>query len=250
MISKRQIKDINALKLKKNRQNLGQFVVEGVKVVNEFLQGKFTVQAVYALPEYFEQHGHLIENGVQKVEINANELERISFQKSPNQVLAVCQMPDVRPQVEDKGLVVALDDVRDPGNLGTIVRMADWFGVAQVWCSEQCVDVFNPKTLQSTMGSLNRVEVVYTDLSIALRESKLPIFGAFMDGENVYSSELPKEAVLLMGNEANGVSPELESLVGERIAIPRFGELQQTESLNVAMATSILLSEFRSRSLK
>jgi TrmH family RNA methyltransferase len=147
--------------------------------------------------------------------------------------------------LEDKGLTVALDAIRDPGNLGTIIRLCDWFGVKQLVCSETKVDCYNPKVIQATMGSLTRVNVVYTDLKKYLSETNLPIFGAFMDGTNVYKTNLPKNGILVMGNEANGVSEEISTLITEKIAIPRFGDLQQTESLNVAMATGILLNEFK-----
>jgi TrmH family RNA methyltransferase len=142
-------------------------------------------------------------------------------------------------------LILALDNIQDPGNLGTIIRLCDWFGVYKIVCSLDTVDCYNPKVVQATMGSLNRVELVYTDLTDYLQKTKKPIYAAIMDGENVYQSALPKNAVLLMGNEANGISKENLKLVSHKIAIPRFGDFQQTESLNVATATAILLSEFK-----
>jgi TrmH family RNA methyltransferase len=141
-----------------------------------------------------------------------------------------------------------LDDVRDPGNLGTIIRLCDWYGVEQLVCSEQTVDVYNPKVVQATMGSISRVSVSYIDLEKYLKRANTTIFGTFMDGKNVYKEELPQEGILILGNEANGISEKLEKLVTNRVAIPRFGNLQQTESLNVATATAIFLSEFKRNS--
>lgn len=142
-------------------------------------------------------------------------------------------------------LKVALDAIRDPGNLGTIIRLCDWFGITQLICSTDTVDCYNPKVVQASMGSLARVEVEYVDLKDYLSNTKLPVYGAFMDGESIYKESLPQEGILVMGNEANGVHPEIEALVNKRISIPRFGELQETESLNVATATAIILSEFK-----
>jgi len=135
--------------------------------------------------------------------------------------------------------------VRDPGNLGTIIRLCDWFGINHLVCSLQCVDSYNPKVVQATMGSLARVNVVYTDLQEYLAKTKLPVYGTFMDGANIYKEAMPQNGIIIMGNEANGISAEAEALATHRIAIPRFGNLQQTESLNVATAAAIILSEFR-----
>jgi TrmH family RNA methyltransferase len=176
--------------------------------------------------------------------ISEAELKKISFLKTPNKALALFKIAESSPATA-KGLIVALDAIRDPGNLGTIIRLCDWFGVKQLVCSETTVDSYNPKVIQATMGSLTRVNVVYTDLEHYLSEAALPVFGAFMDGENVYKTNLPKDGILVMGNEANGVSDKISALITEKIAIPRFGDLQQTESLNVAMATGILLNEFK-----
>ena len=145
----------------------------------------------------------------------------------------------------DKGLTVALDGINDPGNLGTIIRLCDWFGIEQLICSNGTVDCYNPKVVQASMGSLARVSVLYTDLKQFLGVSDLPVYAAFMNGESIYSTKLDKQAILVMGNEANGISKEISELVTQKISIPRFGDLQQTESLNVATATAILLNEFR-----
>jgi len=171
-------------------------------------------------------------------------LKKISALTTPNTCLATFKIP-AAVTFEEKGLIVALDDVRDPGNLGTIIRLCDWFGIKTLFCSEESVDVYNPKVVQATMGSISRVNVVYGNLEKLLSETKLPVYGTFMDGKNIYKETLPNEGIIVMGNEANGISKAVESLVSQRIAIPRFGDLQATESLNVATATAIILSEFK-----
>jgi TrmH family RNA methyltransferase len=182
-----------------------------------------------------------------KTQISDQDLKRISCLSTPNNCLALFQIPEQKPR-NDKGLIVALDDIRDPGNLGTIVRLCDWYGIDQMVCSEQTVDVYNPKVVQATMGSISRVSVAYLDLEKYLKRTSTPIFGTFMDGKNVYKENLPQEGILVLGNEANGISEKIEKLVSDRLAIPRFGDLQQTESLNVATATAIFLSEFKRNS--
>jgi TrmH family RNA methyltransferase len=179
-----------------------------------------------------------------KTIISESDLKKISALTTPNNCLALFKIPKEKTIIE-KGLIVALDDIRDPGNLGTILRLCDWFGIEQLLCSEQTVDIYNPKVVQATMGSIVRVNVNYVDLEVFLKQTTLPIFGTFMDGANIYSEVLPKEGVIVMGNEANGISETIEKTIKNRLTIPRFGNLQQTESLNVATATAIVLSEFR-----
>jgi TrmH family RNA methyltransferase len=153
-------------------------------------------------------------------------------------------MPNVI-DIKQSGLILALDSIRDPGNLGTILRLCDWFGIEQIICSKDAVDLYNPKVIQATMGSISRVSVHYIDLVEFIRKTQLPIYGTFMEGNNIYKTKLPKEGIIIMGNEANGISLELEKLCKNKLAIPRFGSLQKTESLNVATATAIVLSEFK-----
>lgn len=239
MLSKSQIKLITSLKQKKYRQQYGFFVVEGVKTIKELLQSNLVLYALYTTESFNS-------NAKDEVLISETDLKRISFLTTPNKALAVFKIPQPKP-VEANGLMVALDDVRDPGNLGTIIRLCDWFGVKELICSNETVDCFNPKVVQATMGSLTRVNIIYVDLVQFLKDTKLPIYGAFMDGESVYNKQLPKNGILVMGNEANGVSQEIEKIITDKISIPRFGELQATESLNVATATAILLSEFKRR---
>ncbi|WGD35301.1 RNA methyltransferase [Olleya sp. YS] len=235
MISKNQIKNINRLKQKKYRLQDQLFIAEGVKVIREFLDSNFTLVDLMTTQPFNVENETLI---------SETELKKISCLTTPNIALAVFKIPE-KENLTDQGLVLALDAVRDPGNLGTIIRLCDWFGVKQLICSQETVDCYNPKVVQATMGSLTRVSVHYVDLEGYLKDAKLPIFGAFMDGKNVYKSNLPQEGILILGNEANGISKPIEACVTDKISIPRFGELQATESLNVATAGAILLSEFR-----
>ncbi len=238
---------IRGLQQKKQRDKHGCFVAEGPKVIDEFIQAGFQLQHLFTTDvTLFPQHLFVQQ---QAVEVSEQELKAISYLITPNNCLAVFAIPDEK-HLPDSGLKVALDAIRDPGNLGTVIRLCDWFGITQLLCSTDTVDCYNPKVVQATMGSLARVKVQYLDLNSYLAVSKLPIYGAFMDGEPVYEKTLPAEAILVMGNEANGISSNIEALVGERISIPRFGELQATESLNVATATAIILSEFKRATLK
>ena len=239
MVSKNQIKLITSLQQKKYRKQEQLFFAEGVKVVQELLHSNFELQDLFTTKQDFLT---VPKNKVHA--ISEVELKKISVLTTPNTCLAVFKIPKAKEMVE-KGLIVALDDVRDPGNLGTIIRLCDWFGIETLFCSEESVDIYNPKVVQATMGSISRVNVVYGNLETFLSQTKLPIFGTFMDGKNIYQEELPKEGIIIMGNEANGISTSVEKLVSERIAIPRFGNLQVTESLNVATATAIILSEFK-----
>ncbi len=241
MVSKNQIKLITSLQQKKYRKQEQLFFAEGVKVVQELLNSNFELQDLFTTKQDFFTVPKNIVHA-----ISDTELKKISALTTPNTCLAVFKIPKPKDMVE-KGLIVALDDVRDPGNLGTIIRLCDWFGIETLFCSEESVDIYNPKVVQATMGSISRVNVVYGNLETFLTQTKLPVFGTFMDGKNMYQEELPKEGIIIMGNEANGISSSVEKLVSKRIAIPRFGNLQITESLNVATATAIILSEFKRR---
>ena len=239
MVSKNQLKFISSLHLKKNRIANQLFIAEGVKVIQELLKSNFILEHLYCTEPIFDE----VIPSLKSI-LSESDFKKISALATPNNCLAVFKIPASMPIIE-KGLILALDDIRDPGNLGTILRLCDWFGIAQVICSEQTVDLYNPKVVQATMGSISRVNVSYVNLKSYLQNSALPIFGAFMDGSNVYKENLPKEAIVVMGNEANGISQEIENSIKKRITIPRFGDLQLTESLNVAAATAIILSEFR-----
>lgn len=239
MLSKNQIKLITSLKQKKYRLQHGLFVVEGTKTIQEFLQSDFELDTLYTIEPFNI-------DAKKEALISEAELKRISFLKTPNKALAIFKVPRSKP-IDHSKLIVALDDVRDPGNLGTIIRLCDWFGVNDLVCSQETVDCFNPKVIQATMGSITRVNVTYLDLADFLKQARPPIYGTFMDGTNVYNKELSETGVVVLGNEANGISKNIESIVTEKLSIPRFGTLQATESLNVATAAAILLSEFKRR---
>jgi len=241
-LSKNQIKLITSLKQKKYRLLHGFFVVEGIKTINELLSSNMQLLTLYTT-ETFNNDAYT-NSYRDEIIISETDLKRISFLTTPNKALAIFKIPISKP-IDTNGLIVVLDDIRDPGNLGTIIRLCDWFGVKDLVCSNETVDCFNPKVIQATMGSITRVNISYLDLSSFLKDTNIPIFGTFMDGENIYEKNLPKNGILVFGNEANGISKEIEVLVKERLAIPRFGDTQATESLNVATATAILLSEFR-----
>jgi TrmH family RNA methyltransferase len=239
MVSKNQLKLITSLQQKKYRFANKLFFAEGVKVVQELLASNFELEHLYTTQDDFEEVSN-----AKKSLIHENDLKKISALATPNSCLAVFKLPEENKIIES-GLIVALDAIRDPGNLGTILRLCDWFGVKQLLCSRETVDIYNPKVVQATMGSIARVNVNYVDLDLFIAETKLPVFGTFMDGSNVYKTSLPSEGIIIMGNEANGISEELEKLAPNRLTIPRFGDIQKTESLNVATATAIILSEFR-----
>lgn len=238
-ISKNQLKLITSLSQKKYRQKHKLFIAEGIKVVQELLNSSFSVETLFCTESFSSE---ISENKV--VRISEVDLKKISNLKTPNKVLGVFKIPDEIAE-KSNGLILALDDINDPGNLGTIIRLCDWFGVKQLVCSTKTVDCYNAKVVQASMGSLTRISIRYLDLEVYLKETNLPTFIADMDGENVYKATLPKEGILIMGNEANGISNNIRKLVKNKISIPRFGETQETESLNVATATAILLSEFK-----
>ena len=238
-ISKNQLKLITSLSQKKYRQKHDLFIAEGVKVLNELLNSTFEIETLFCTDDF---EATISEEKV--VRISETELKKVSTLKSPNKALGIFKIPKEKA-VQNSGLTIALDAINDPGNLGTIIRLCDWFGVTQLVCSKDTVDCYNQKVVQASMGSLTRVSIHYTDLENYITKSNLDTFIADMDGENVYKTKLPKEGILIMGNEANGVSKEIKTLLEYKISIPRFGETQETESLNVATATAILLSEFK-----
>ena len=238
-ISNNQLKIITSLLQKKYRQKHQLFIAEGVKVVNELLNSSFKVDTLFALDDFKTS---IAEDKI--IRISEKDLQKISNLKSANKVLGLFKIPE-ESAVKNKGLIIALDAINDPGNLGTIIRLCDWFGVTELICSKDTVDCYNPKVVQASMGSLTRISIRYLDLETYLKSTKTPTFIADMDGGNVYKSKLPKQAILIMGNEANGVSKAIKNLVNTKISIPRFGNVQETESLNVATATASLLSEFR-----
>ena len=243
MLSKNQIKLIKSLSQKKSRQQNGLFSVEGIKGISEFLKSDFMLKHLYTTESIFDASIDLT------TKISEVELKKISTLKNPNTALAIFEIPAEIPS-QVNGLIVALDDVRDPGNLGTIIRLCDWYGIKDLVCSLNTVDCYNSKVVQATMGSLTRVNVQYVDLETYLQSSKTEVFGTLLAGENIYTTTLPNEGIIVLGNEANGISEAIKQKVTRKVTIPQFGTIKETESLNVANATAILLSEFRRRTIE
>jgi len=237
MLSKNQVKLIQKLHHKKYRNELNLFIVEGKKSINEFLQAGYTPQLLIATEAFTTNvPQHLI------TPVTKDELRKVSALQNPDEGLAVFQQPKHKGILQE-GVIVALDNVQDPGNLGTIIRLCDWFGVETLLCNTQTVDCYNPKVVQASMGSLTRVAVHYLDLAAFLTTTALPVYTMDLEGENLYTATFPKDCILILGNEANGISAEVRALSNEVITIPRFSKHQRTESLNVAMAGAIILSE-------
>ena len=237
MLSKNQVKLIQKLHHKKYRNELNLFIVEGKKSINEFLQAGYTPQLLIATEAFTTSvPQHLI------TPVSKDELRKVSALQNPDEGLAVFEQPKHKGILQE-GVIVALDNVQDPGNLGTIIRLCDWFGVETLLCNTQTVDCYNPKVVQATMGSLTRVAVHYLDLAAFLTTTALPVYTMDLEGENLYTATFPKDCILILGNEANGISSEVRALSNEVITIPRFSQHQRTESLNVAMAGAIILSE-------
>ena len=291
MLSKSQIQFITSLHHKKYREENGCFIAEGQKIVGEILDSEYQVQGIYATREWMQNHHHEATNNIPFYETLPREMQRISSLTSPSPVLAVVQIPDYAkkdvtgptPNPDPPGssdslksepfntsadrsvnpLILALDDIRDPGNLGTIIRIADWFGIGSIMCSQSCVDAYNPKVVQATMGSIARVRIYVTDLANALLHphtvvrdipvGPLPVFGAVLEGESIYLTEnIQGRGIIVIGNESHGISAKLEPLIQHRIAIPAASPKgrNRAESLNAAVAAAIICSEFQRRTFK
>ena len=237
MISKNRIRFITSLSKKKQRIENNRFIIEGEKMVTEAIQWIPTrIETIYATSEFEITTAHpeiIIE------EISAKELKEISSLTTPNKALAICKTPDIKSI--DSPLIICLDGIQDPGNMGTILRLADWFGIKDVVCSKNTVDCFNPKVLQATMGAIFRINVHYEDLKDFLSNTELPIYGALLDGENIFENNYERKGILVLGNEGSGISEEIKKYVQKAITIPRFGD---AESLNVATAGAIILGSF------
>ena len=244
MISKNQLKYIRQLEQKKYRRREGLFVAEGTKVVGDLLQ-RYRPEAVFATADWQAPAG------ITPQLVTDDELRRISFLQHPQQVLALFPLPSVNslPSSVNSELSLALDGVQDPGNLGTIIRIADWFGISTIICSEDTVDAWNPKVVQATMGSIARVNIIYNNLPEFLDSlpADFPVYGTFLDGDNIYTQELTHEGLIIMGNEGNGISDAVRAKVNRRLLIPDFHQGETADSLNVAIATAITCSEFRRR---
>lgn len=237
MISKATIQYIRSLQDKKQRQKYGHFVVEGEKSITELLKSSYEVQTVYALSDTFI-HYSKEKRSAELVEVTEKELSQISAHKAPQKALAVVKIPPV-PKIDlQANFILALDEIQDPGNLGTIIRIADWYGIRQIICSKGCTDVYNPKCINSTMGSFLRVEVIYDDIIAVSESTQLPLMVAVFDGKNVHEPGLPQKGILVIGNEGHGVNTNIIDQAKVKLTIPKFGG---AESLNAAVSTAVLL---------
>lgn len=249
-LSKNKIKFIRSLELKKNRKTEKAFLAEGHKLVGDLL-GRFHCRLLVATNEWFASNEQVQTDAIDEtVTVSEEELSRASLLKAPQQVLAVFDQPEypTDTSVIGRSLCLALDDIQDPGNLGTIVRLADWFGIEDVFCSPQTADIYNPKAIQATMGGIAHVRLHYTSLPDLIRtlDRKIPVYGTFLDGENMYGEKLSTNGLIVMGNEGNGISPDVGNLINRRLYIPNYPTGRETsESLNVAIATAVVCAEFR-----
>lgn len=254
MISKNRIKYVRSLEMKKFRKADGVFVAEGHKLVGDLLD-VFRCTYLAATAPWLAAHAEWVQrqqgNGLEIDEVTEEELKRVSFQDTPQQVLAVFRQPTYEVdlnEVAKQQLCLVLDDVQNPGNLGTIVRLADWFGIQHIFCSKGSADIYNPKTVQATMGGIAHVQVHYVDLLEMLSglDKGIPVYGTFLDGDNIYQKSLSNHGLIVMGNEGKGVSQAVETFVTERLYIPNYPPGRHTtESLNVAIATAVVCAEFR-----
>lgn len=244
MLSKAQIKLIRSLHNKKFREETGMFIAEGKRLVEDIASSSIKTEHIYATPRY---------NGdLKHIAITEDELSEISALTAPQAIIALCRVPEVTGKMPDlkEIMAIALDDIRDPGNLGTIIRIADWFGIEHVFCSEESVEAYNPKTVQATMGSIARINMYYVNLQDTLSKYKnegVPIYGAMLNGKDVYGETLTKNGILVIGNEANGISEGVARCVTSPISIPSYAVKEGPESLNAAVATAILCAEFKRR---
>lgn len=250
MLTKNRIKEIKSLEQKKFRKRLSMFVAEGPKLVLD-LMPCFRPSYAIATHDWLRENRLLLPQSLDILPVSQMELERCSLQQHPQDILCVFQIPFYEAslcKLAEQSLVLVLDGVQDPGNLGTIIRLADWFGIQNVFCSLSCADIYNPKTVQATMGSIARVRVHYEDLPKQLGMFRGNIYGTFLNGEDIYESPLSSTGIIIMGNEGNGISQQVAKMVNKHLYIPPFPiDAQTGESLNVAMATAIVCAEFRRR---
>ncbi len=234
VLTKSDIKRINSLKRKSKRKENGLFVVEGIKIVEELLVSNYRIETIYALKE-------IVDSFPNAIEISEKELERITHLSSPNKVLALVEIPQEKSIVDTSETILVIDGVNDPGNLGTIIRTADWFGISQIVCSTNSVDCYNSKVIMSTMGSIFRAQINYIDLPMFFKKNKLPVYGALLEGESIYQTEFANPSVILMGSESHGISDEIKPYISHPVTIPGAGK---TESLNLAVSTGIFCNEY------
>ncbi len=247
MLTKNDMKAIKALHEKKNRTELGLFLVEGEKSAVELLKSKFKIDLLLVTAEFFEKYKNLVgENDIRYEIVSENYIEKLGTLETNDSALAVAkQNTEEEPGISKNEIVLVLDKIQDPGNLGTIIRTADWYGIEKIICSEDTADFYNSKTISASMGSFTRVKVFYRDLEKFLGEAqyeKIPVFGAYLEGEDVHEAVFPPAGILVMGNESRGISKELEKFITRKITIPTYGG---AESLNVGVATAIILDNWR-----
>lgn len=237
MISKANIQLVKGLQDKKQRQKYGQFVVEGEKSIAELLTSAYTTIKLFALPEWISQN-RLSAKGIPCVEVNEKELRQLSVHQAPQKVLALAEIPQVAVPETGAPFILGLDEIQDPGNLGTIIRIADWYGIRQIVCSKGSTDVYAPKCINASMGSFLRVKVLYADLLDFSVHYNYPLIVSALDGENIHKGKLPDKGMLVIGNEGHGVSSRIQAAAAYRFSIPRFGK---AESLNAAVSTAVML---------
>ena len=254
MLSKNKIKFINSIKKKKYRDQYNSFFVEGEKLVDELIKSNFEITELFATNEWIEKNSESTFNQFNISQITNDELSKISALSTPNKVMAVTSMPEYtynKNQIKES-LSILLDDIKDPGNLGTIIRIADWFGIENIFCTPESVDLYNPKVVQATMGAIFRVKVHYVDFKNLLQDfkdiSNFNIYGTFLEGDNIYKENLPKNGFIIMGNESHGISDHWKPFINKKLFIPSYPmDAQTSESLNISIATAIVCSEFRRR---
>ncbi len=242
-LTKNKIKLINSLKSKKYRHKENLFICEGEKILKTLINSKFEIVEIFAVQEFIDNNNDLFDFTI----VSDIELKKISELSTPQKVLALVKIPkkNIEKVDFDNKLTLVLDKIQDPGNLGTIIRIADWFGIQNIICSTDTVDVYNPKVVMSTMGSIFSVNIFYANLlNFFATHNKSDIYGTFMDGKNIYKTTFPSTGFIVMGNEANGISADIEKFITQRLAIPSFNKSKAAESLNVAIATAIICSEF------
>ena len=244
MFTKNQAKLIKSLQEKKNRVESGLFIVEGEKSVVEVLNSDFEIDFILTTTEFFDKYGEKIREKSNSYEIvNQFELEKVgTFSTNDSALAVVKQKTNKSFKIEKDEIVLALDEIKDPGNLGTIIRIADWYGIKNIVASKETVDFYNPKVISATKGSFTRINMFYTDLNNYLSKQKIPILGTFLKGENIYKIKFPSTGIIVMGNESIGVNNEIEKLITNKITIPKYGA---AESLNVAIATAVILDNWK-----
>lgn len=252
MVSKQVTKIVQNLEKKKFRDKYNLFKTEGEKLVGELLRSPFGIRTVIALPEWMERHPD-VPAGATLHEATEREMQALSNFPSPPPVIALAEIPSYTCDFNTlaRQITLGLNGIQDPGNLGTILRVADWFGIRDILCDADCASPYNPKCVQASMGAIFRVRTHHVRLPDAirrLRDAEVPVYGTFLDGDNIYTTPLPTRGLILMGNEGKGIAPDIEALTDHRLTIPAFaGEGPSGESLNVGVATGIVLSEFKRR---